>query len=27
LRGGLERLARDGYTVAELTTELTKDLS
>ena len=27
LRGGLERLARDGYTVAELTTELAKELS
>jgi ParB-like chromosome segregation protein Spo0J len=27
LRGGLERLARDGHTVAELSTELAKELS
>jgi hypothetical protein len=27
LRGALERLARDGHTVAELSTELAKELS
>jgi hypothetical protein len=27
LRGGLERLGRDSHTVAELSTELAKELS
>ena len=27
LRGGLERLGRDGHTVAELSAELAKELS